>query len=80
MRQSVRKTQPREVVTVCDHLFFFRPQRKHEIRRESIFVPLYRLVQCFGCHSIENGQIGINFFGVTSSIVNKNRAAIVTLQ
>ncbi len=58
--QRARELQPREVVTVCDHLFFLgRRQFKAKIARKPLSVAADRLVEGLRCRSIKLGQIGV---------------------
>ena len=60
-RQSARKLEPRQVVTICNHrqLFLCR-ESKGEITRETICIPFDRLVQGLRRNCIERGKIGID--------------------
>lgn len=55
------KLQLGEVVTVCDHLDFFRfGKLKPEVGWKAVGVALDSLVQCLGRHAIQFRQIGVD--------------------
>lgn len=70
-RSHMRESKGFKVVTICDHLCFLtRGNLKSEIRRESVRIPFYCLVECFGCHPVELGEVTIKDNLVTSDGVN----------
>ena len=59
--QGSGKLEPRQVVTICDHLqLFLCRESKGEITWETICIPFDRLVQGLRRNCIERGKIGID--------------------
>ena len=58
--QSFGKFEPGKVVAICDHLLLFcRGQLKNKILRKPCRITSYLLIQAFGRHIVNHGEIGI---------------------